>query len=503
MDWLSNLFIALLLTDITGTIFFLLGELLKLTPIGRDIRVRRFSMYAVLFAYLVPFVYLAFYLDKRIHAVEMESAINLFYTTPMLRRINAALACIWVGVFLGLLSYRLYRRCRWMMICRGNIPEEDEAVSKVFDKISNELGISGKVSLCRNDSIDVPCITYHHGFVVMLPLLRYTEEEAQVIFYHELCHYLNRDMYLKAIGSIAALLHVCNLSARLLMEQLDLLCEECCDKEACKKGKVTFTRDEYFQTILRLLLTDGKKERYRLFALADRKSDYERRVKYMLDYHKQGGMKKGAALVVAACFLLGSSASALAAGNGVAKVYQGLAEDTSVKEETKMGAVSPDECLEENADLGDAAGLDVNASLGSNTVILTAKYDNLDPNKVLITDDEVVVGPGRETRGITWTIEPGWTYMISGFKVEKGDTMSVLVVATPDDIEYELGIKDGKDIMHYAKATGAAAAQYTVEQKARHYFYITNPSETEDLHIEAAVIVTSKDEETEPTEPTE
>lgn len=83
---------------------------------------------------------------------------------------------------------------------------------------------------------------------------------------------------------------------------MDLLCEKNCDMTACKKGKVTFTHEEYFQKIMDMLLMDGRRERYRLFAIADGTSSYERRVKYMADYHKHGGMKKSTAFVVAALF---------------------------------------------------------------------------------------------------------------------------------------------------------------------------------------------------------
>lgn len=476
MDWISNLFIVLLLTDITGTIFFLVSEVLKRIPFGKDIGFQRFLMDVTLCSFLLPFVYFVLYVDKRAGTIGLESDINLFYNTPWIRRMNAVLGCIWIGLFLVLLLYRLYRRYRWAMICRGNIPEEDEAVFQVFENVSADLGISGKVSLYRNDSIDVPCMTYHHEFVVMLPLVQYTEEEAQVIFYHELCHFQNHDMYIKTIGCIVALLHVFNPAAHILLEEMDLLCEKYCDRVACKKGKVAFTREEYFQTILNLLLTDGRKERYQLFALVDSKTNYERRVEYMLYNHEHGGIKKGAALLMAACFLLGSSTSSLAAGNGVANVYEELAESTSVMTDNGMADVSV-------------------ASYADDKVLLELmKEYNIDPADVVMTDDEVTIGSQKTTRGITWTIEPGKTYMTSGFKVNVGDLMSAMVVGTPRDIDYETGIKDPDSIMHYTPGCGTTWFEFPVVMKGRHYFFVSNLSETEELHIEANVVVTTKEE---------
>ena len=480
MDWISNLFVVLLLADVAGTVFYLIGELIKRRPFGLDIRFQRFLTDATLCAFFVPFVYIAYYLDKRIQVNGLESEVNLFYTTPWIRRFNTVVGCIWFGMFLVLLLYRLCRRHRWMMVCKGNIPEEDGAVSRVFERVSKELGVSGKVSLCRNDSVRVPCITYHHGNVVILPLKCYTEEEAEIIFYHELCHYLNHDLLLKALGRIATLLHVLNPTAYIFLAQMDLLCEKNCDMTACKKGKVTFTHEEYFQKIMDMLLMDGRRERYRLFAIADGTSSYERRVKYMADYHKHGGMKKSTAFVVAALFLFGSSTSALAAGNGVANAYQELAEHTNVRTEEGIEVIK------------------INSGSVDGTGNLMVRPDDLDPDKVVMTEDVVNVGPGRETRLITWTIPPQFTYMTAGFNVDKGDTMSAMIVPTPDDLEYETGFKDGKAYLHYEYVEGIAAITYTVEADKRHYFYISNWSETEDLHIEATVIVTpAEPEETE------
>lgn len=476
MDWLSNLFVVLLLTDLAGTIFFFIGAALNRTPLGRDIGFQRFLMDVTLCAFLVPFVYFALYVDKRINTVELESDINLFYSTPLIRRFNAVLGCIWVGLFFALLLYRLYRRYRWAMICRGNIPEEDEAIDRAFENVSAELGVSGKVSLYRNDSIDVPCITYHHGFVVMLPLVPYREKEAEVIFYHELCHFLNHDLYIKTIGCIVALLHVFNPAAHILLARMDLLCEKYCDRAACKKGKDTFTREEYMQTILNLLLTDGRKERYQLFALVDSISNYERRVKFMLDNHKHGKMRKGAALVMAACFLLGSSTSALAAGNGVTAVYEGLAESTSVKTENGVDDINVVPYAEDRV------------------LLELMKEYNLDPENVVMTDDEVMMGSHRSSRNITWTIPAGKTYMTSGFSVQVGDLMTATVVGTPRDIEFETGIKDPDCIMHYTTGSGTVCFDFPVVMKGRHYFYVSNPSETEELHVEATVFVTTKEE---------
>lgn len=485
MDWTSNLFIVLLLTDVTGTIFFLIGRLFK-KYVSDDVGLLHFLTKVTLCTFLVPFVYIVLYMDKRIRPVRIESDINLFYNTPLTLELGAVLGCIWFGLFLILLTHRLYRRFRWAMVCRGNIPEEDEVIFRVFTETCAEFGIGGEVSVCRNDSVWIPCITYHHGFVVILPLVKYTEEDARIIFCHELCHYLNRDMYLKTIGCIVAQLHVFNPAAHILLKEMDLLCEERCDRVACEKGKSIFTRAEYFRVVLESLVTDGKRERYQLFKLVDDKTNYERRVDYMMGYHKNGGIKKGTALVLSVCFLLGSGFTSLAAGSGVTVAYEELAKATSVKNVYVKNDVYDENKID---------GIDVKADLADKEALqILSKAYNLNPENVIIMEDDGIELHG-DVIDLTWTIPEGKTYMSTGFTQGIGDKVTATVVGTPDDIDYEMGLKDPKQIMWYVEGSGATMQEFEIEIKGRHYFFVSNLSETEELHVVTTIIRTPAETE--------
>ena len=462
MDWANNLFLALLLTDITGTIFFLAWQLLRIWT-ERDTAFQRFLMKVTLWAYLVPWVYVVLYLDRWFSTIGAENRINLFYNTWITRTMNAVLGCVWFGLFLVLLSRRLARNRRWWLTCRGNIPEEDEKVFKILEEVCAELGIKGRISVCRNDSVRIPCITYDHGFVVVMPLWCYTEKEMRVIFYHELCHLLNRDLFCKAMGMIVSLLHVFNPAAHVLYKQLAMNCEKYCDKEACKKGKDIFTAAEYCQVLLDIS-SGSKRERNRvdLFALADDESDCERRVRYMSEYHARGGLKKGTAVVLATCFLMGSSITSLAAGNGVEAVYETVAEKTSIKSEYDVNA-------ESNLSDADKEAIEV----------LSKMYD-LDPEDVIMMEDDGIALQGLFYND-EWYIPAGKTFMSIGFVQEVDDVLTLTVVGNPEDINYEMGFKDPNEIMWYVKASGAKMQNFRVDIAGRHYLFVTNKSETEEL----------------------
>lgn len=473
MDWMSNLFLILFLTSITGTIFYLVGMIFRRVWFRDDVRLLRNQMRITQWAFLIPFVYIVLYVRARGGIRISDSSINLFYNTSVMRRMYAILGCVWVVLFLLLLVYKLYVRFRWMRVFRGNIPEEDAATEELFREICKRLGVEGKVSLYRNDSVEMPCITYSHGFAVVLPLKRYTEKETAVILYHELCHYLNGDIYLKTVSCIVSLLHVFNPAAHILLKQLSLVCEECCDRMACEKGAEMFSRKEYFLMILNALAEEDRRERYDLFLLADTIGDYERRVQSMRKYCADGSLKKGTAVLLTACFLLGSSITALAAGDGVTEAYGAAAKATTdwveedgnaVESMAVSTAMSDEEVLEEFA----------------------RTYD-LDPEDVIMMgeDDIETIGNFITLEG---DVEPGKTLMTSGFNKEIGDTVIATTSGSPSDIKYRMGIKDPNELMRYVEGSGYFSHEFSITIKGRYYFFVTNLNDSSKLHIKATVM---------------
>lgn len=492
MDWVNNLFLVLLLTDITGTIFFL-AELLLRKWTKLDARFTRFLTMVSLGAYLMPIVYFVLYAGRWFSMAGSEEKVNLFYQTPLTQFLNTLGGFIWIGLFLVLLARRLVRCFRWKWICRGNIPEEDEVVFKVFRDVCAELGIKGRMSVCMNDSVTMPCITYDHGYTVVMPLWRYTEEEARVIFYHELCHFRNGDLIIKTIGSIVTLLHVFNPAAHYLFKQMKVDCEKYCDRVACEKGTHMFTDSEYFQVILNLSSEDGKRNRYQLFTLAEGRSDCERRVEYMSEYQKHGRLKRVTAITLSACFLLGSSTTSLAAGNGVLSIYEKIADWSSIKNTYEnssadstvdnMTEISPDGMMDIVAEISPDSITDIAATEDAADEeikqILSREYD-IDPEDVVMMGDD-----GIELYGLfynsVWKIPAGKTYVSSGFRQSEGDYVILTVAGEPDDIDYEMGIKDPDCIMWYVEGSGDTHQRFDIVMNGRHYFYIKNLSEDQEL----------------------
>ncbi len=469
MDWMNNLFLVLILTTVTGSVFYLIGLIFGRIWSGDDSKVLRLQMRITQWSFLLPFVYFVLYIRERKRMTTAGSAVNLFYNTPMMQRVFAILGLVWITLFVVLIVRKLYQRHERMRIFDGNIPEEDAEVEAMFEEICDQLGIAGQVSLYRNDMVKMAYMLYWHGHAVVLPLKRYTREEMAVLLYHELCHYVNRDFYVKTVSCIVSLLHVINPFVPSMLKQLDLACEEYCDRCACQKGAELFSEKEYFQTILHVLNEEEKKERYNLLMLADTRSDFEKRVLCMKRFHERGGIKKGTALVLSVCFLIGSSMAALLAGAGMTKTYRVAAQATDTR------AVDSEETLV------DAKGVD-----GELPEEFTRVYD-LDADTVIVMEKE-----GTEIVenfiNIDWTLRPGETGMIPEFSKEADDMISIMIVGEPDDISYQMGVKDSNELIRYVEGRGHLSYDFSVTEHGEYCFLVTNLDGSRDLQIKGTVI---------------
>lgn len=401
------------------------------------------------------------------------SAVNLFYNTPMMQRVFAILGFVWITLFVVLIVRKLYHRHQWMRVFDGNIPEEDAEVEAMFEEICDQLGIAGQVSLYRNDMVKMAYMIYWHGYAVVLPLKRYTREEMAVLLYHEMCHYVNRDLYVKTVSCIVSLLHVINPLMPSMLKQLNLACEEYCDRCACQEGAELFSEKEYFQTILHVLNEEEKKQRYNLLMLADTRSDFEKRVLCMKRFHERGGIKKGTALVLSVCFLIGSSMAALLVGTGMAKTYRVAAQATDTR------AVDSEETLIDVEEV-DAAGD------GELLEEFTRVYD-LDADTVIVMEEE-----GTEIVEdfiiIDWALAPGKTGMTLDFSEDIGDMITATTISDVNDANYRMGIKDSNGLIRYVEGVGSIKYDFVITLQGEYSFFVTNLDSSRDLQIKGTVI---------------
>lgn len=385
-------------------------------------------------------------------------AVPLFYATPRIKMTLYTFGCIWILAMILLMVFHLYRYLKWRAVCMGNIPEEDMKIQALFDAICEQMGIAGKIQLCRNDLIEIPCYTSCGGPTVMLPFIVYTEDEARLVLSHELGHYKEKDMWLKSWCMAVKFIHGFNPGAYFVLEWAMLICEESCDRLVCGMDEVKAHEKQYFQTIFDMMQTGKQKDRPHLFALFNTAKNYERRVLCMRMELEGKKMKKSVVVALSACFILGSSMTAWAAGDALTNSYEEVAAETS---DYKLDTTEQKQ-LEE-----------------------FALENGIDPDTIVMVDlDLENLGVARGTTFLEWDIPAGKTYMTAGFRMQEGSQLIVALQGTPDDLEYWTGVNDNYDYSRYVVGKGAMTHTFDIEENSRYFFFVRNPSEDEEIHVE-------------------
>ena len=167
--------------------------------------------------------------------------------------------------------------------------------------------------------------------------------------------------------------------------------------------------------------------------------------------------------MLATCFLLGSSITSMAAGNGITDAYLQVAEQTDERND--------DVAIDE---------VDRQAMLE-----LAREYD-LDPDTITMVGEEGIELIGNVVN-FAWRVPAGRTYMSTGFNRVEGDSVMLAVTANPDDITVQIGIKDPNQLMRYAEGEGMFSHTFAIEIDGRYYFYVTNMDEERAVEVEGAL----------------
>ena len=164
-------------------------------------------------------------------------------------------------------------------------------------------------------------------------------------------------------------------------------------------------------------------------------------------------MKKSVVVALSACFILGSSMTAWAAGDVLTDSYEDMALETS---DYILDTTEQQELQE------------------------FVTNNGIDPSTVVMVDlDLGNLGVTRGTTYLEWNIPAGKTYMTTGFRMQEGAKLTVALQGTPEDLEYWTGVNDNFDYSIYVVGKGTMAHTFEVEENSKYYFFVTNPNDEE------------------------
>ena len=447
MDWTIEFSWGILLTSFTGSLFFLFWHLAgraleKAGLAGAGFRLLKMTV----ISFLLPAGYV-FLKQKAVnrqlgHGYLFSKSYGLFLASKIF-------LAVWIlgagALVLSLVrdAWRLHRKLQSRMPCETEVRSQ-------FEEMYRSLGGKGqRLEVSYSYCFAAPCMCGILRPKVILPVQRYDKDELQVIFMHEIVHYLQGAMLLKWGVLLLRAVHFFNPLAWLLCREVQKWGEYVCDIRACS---AIGGAKKYFQVIadMALFFTEGTLAAQ----LTESKNELVERmekVKEMNRNRKKGFVTKVAAVTLAGAFYAACSVSAYAATVKSADLYVYLHHLTTVEEEEEYVPWVDD--YEEYTEEGYAEGI----------VVKTGDVNSATRSRVTFD----------------WTVGGGEAVETEAFTCKEGDTISVSMGVSPENISVKVGIvkPDGKKTYIWGKGK-EVEHKFTASVSGSYKVFVENVTST-------------------------
>lgn len=456
MSWSSQLFFAILIAIVTGTIAKLFWEAARVWIAGRNPKLAYQLLRIVCILYIFPFAYIAIQLTVRDGYIQTDGIWQLnFMATDIVNLLLGAAGLVWIGLSLKCLGQYALQSMRWNRQFWDSIPVEDETALVEFARVKKKLGMHRKVGLYYSPKITSPMVIGFFRFRILLPMRSYSEEQLRVVFYHELTHCKRFDIFYKVCSVYIGMLQNLSGHANQMLEELEYWGECSCDIRAVEAMSDEIPAKRYFEVILEIM---GNRPRMRennhIFSkLYENQLTLERRIEYMKKYMSISRLAKRASFLLAFGVAMVSVSTAYAAGAKLAEVHDNVYKGMEVTIEETMA----DAGLEEH-------------------VLYPEDDDTYD--RIVYANPEleeiIPLLDANEMASFNWTVTPGTRHVSSKFYVKSGQSIAISATAIPAGQTFWIGIMDSSGVVRYVEGTGALSHTFSISDSGNYRVLVQN-----------------------------
>lgn len=449
MAWAIDLTYAVLLTSLTASILFL-GWLLFAFILERlgFINIIFHVMKGVVPFWFFPLSFLILAIDNLLYN---EWGGFLFRYTPLIAKLSVAFVSMWlvgVGYFhCRYISETIRLRRRYM-----KAPFVNNFCWQCFIAACASNGLDAKeFRVVYSEWDNSPKIFGMNNPIVILPYGTYTEEELELIYTHELTHYLQNLMKLKQRTMMAYTYHFFNPFVRWFGVKVNRWGEYACDNSTqIYVGGAGY----YFRTLLAMRPEYRAATSITQSNLVEKPSELEVRIIKIKRSDRDMSMKKKflAGLTMVTVFGI-STITVSAATIGIANAYVRLYDSSVVETQDSMATQIAADGMTEYIVAGLEAG-------------------------VIEEEGEVIECYGaRLAQAFEWEIKKNRSKKTPDFSATAGQTITVTVVCSPSDADYHVGIirPDGSRL--YVPGTGYVSHPFSVLSDGKYSVYVQNLSD--------------------------
>ena len=445
-DWIKDGFLILLLSAITESVMMLFWLLwIHMTQNKRNVHHVYWSLKGIAGAYFMSFLYL--FVHRILAAIKNEYD-ELYAASIIMIRVFAVVLLIWaIGVLYQVARQIGMYRIMW------KIKQNRMAVPKKYQmqlqRLCTELRIRKSVALYQSYAVETPFVTGIFRPGIYLPVMELSEEDLEMILYHELIHIKCRDTFWKPFLAWINYIYWFNPLSWILQKENARWTEANCDFYCCQER---FQKTKYFT----LLLNVADKKNVPFMEYVPMWAEGSRELEWRILCMKKCTMKKMRNMVVAVIAVisvLGGSISAYASTAGVREGYKRIFENTIEKEE------------ETNFPSGD--GLEEyegTVEMFKGTTIIQEPKGEID------------LASGQSN--IAWSLNNNTTKFTSDFKVQADSRVTVILNIKPTNKNVTVGLMRGEEKTVYVTGKEFISHSFKVSKSGTYKIFVMNKSGT-------------------------
>ena len=347
-------------------------------------------------------------------------------------------------------------------------------VIQTFRRVCDKLNIPDvKMPINKNVLVQTPLVLGSIHPQVLLPENDYTEEDLELIFYHELSHYIHRDLWFKSYVVIVMMIHCFNPLTWGLLNRVNVWSECMADVTALEASGNLHNAKYYYNKIVYLIpdILKTEDDKFFLASLFKNENTLSKRIDFMKNYRKIKTVSGTLTSLLTIILIFISTTVALASGGIVATLHEKVYQMT----EQRMDETSEKTMVASN-----------------NMVEYYCSLEELDCDtmqEVSMTEGKFITENSNMDYNIKGTIDSNTRYIGNECFLNTGHIVNVFVVVLSGAKDFTVGIISDNGTVQYLQSCGCVSHDFKVSQNGKYRVFVQNNySDSTKLDIEGRVL---------------
>lgn len=453
MTWTINLMYLILWTSLSGAIvsvvWFAIGRLLEKAGF---LHITYILLKVAILFWVVPITYGVLLLRTMTYGDVHRSISPGFSVTPTILQTATVFRAAWsIGAAIGMAQYIVQRIKITRMMKHATFCSK-EVEQQFAQRCAAEGSYARRVRVRQSYQIEIPRVTGILHPIVVLPVERYSVEERDVVFRHELTHVKHHDILFRNLTMLLCIIHFMNPFAWWLNRQMRKWSEYACDYEICCRNHKL---KKYYDVILNMA-EKSMNAQFLSVQLLESESELQERMKHVMKCYKKKNKSKFVAGMLVACITLISGSS----------VYAVSAASVSTDEQWKNATVVE---TKENT----TQELDVEEATELIEMTETSRARNIQAS----LGEVEVLSAKSGLYNFNWNVKAGKEIYSPSFRATSSQTISVTGRTSPATKYLKVGIIEPDGKRRYISAKGAFDHTFKLTKTGTYIIYAENEND--------------------------